>query len=73
MIRQLSYPVLISALTIGLPATLTAQESDDTGGGSMLENFLQDTLSGDDRNIRVTGPVRRAEFAGHDRTDHGGG
>ncbi len=55
MIRQLSYPVLISALTIGLPATLTAQESDDTGGGSMLENFLQDTLSGDDRNIRVTG------------------
>lgn len=32
---------------------LFAQE--DEGGGSMLERFLQDTLSGDDQNVTVKG------------------
>ncbi len=50
MIRRLSYPVLIGAVLITSP--VTAQEDS---GGSMLENFLQDTLSGDDQNVRVKG------------------
>ncbi|WP_254445985.1 translocation/assembly module TamB domain-containing protein [Ruegeria sp. HKCCD7255] len=52
MRRETAYPLLIAALAICAPAPLAAQ---DDGGGSMIERFLQDTLSGDDQNVRVIG------------------
>ncbi|MEW2919172.1 translocation/assembly module TamB domain-containing protein [Ruegeria sp. ANG10] len=52
MIRQYSYPVVTTVLILTAPPVL-AQE--DNGGGSMLERFLQDTLSGDDQNVTVKG------------------
>ncbi|WP_254437288.1 translocation/assembly module TamB domain-containing protein [Ruegeria arenilitoris] len=52
MIRQFSYPVVTTVLILTAPPVL-AQEDD--GGGSMLERFLQDTLSGDDQNVTVKG------------------
>ncbi|CUK12518.1 Autotransporter assembly factor TamB [Ruegeria denitrificans] len=52
MIRQYSYPVVTTVLILAAPP-LFAQEDD--GGGSMLERFLQDTLSGDDQNVTVKG------------------
>ncbi len=52
MIRQYSYPVVTTVLILtALP--VAAQEDD--GGGSMLERFLQDTLSGDDQNVTIKG------------------
>lgn len=51
MIRHLSYSLLIGALTC-TPLAVQAQEDD---GGSMIERFLQDTLSGDDQNVTVKG------------------
>ncbi|WP_254429182.1 MULTISPECIES: translocation/assembly module TamB domain-containing protein [unclassified Ruegeria] len=51
MIRRYSYPVLTATLILTAPPVF-AQED---GGGSMLENFLQDTLSGDNQNVTVTG------------------
>ncbi|WP_254447309.1 translocation/assembly module TamB domain-containing protein [Ruegeria sp. HKCCA5426] len=51
MIRRYSYPVLTATLILTAPPVV-AQED---GGGSMLENFLQDTLSGDNQNVTVTG------------------
>ncbi|WP_226688951.1 translocation/assembly module TamB domain-containing protein [Ruegeria arenilitoris] len=52
MIRQFSYPVVTTVLILTAPPVL-AQEDD--GGGSMLERFLQDTLSGEDQNVTVKG------------------
>ncbi|WP_254438806.1 translocation/assembly module TamB domain-containing protein [Ruegeria arenilitoris] len=52
MIRQFSYPVVTTVLILTAPPVL-AQEDD--GGGSMLERFLQDTLSGDNQNVTVKG------------------
>ncbi|WP_425081422.1 translocation/assembly module TamB domain-containing protein [Ruegeria arenilitoris] len=52
MIRQFSYPVVTTVLILTAPPVL-AQEDD--GGGSMLERFLQNTLSGDDQNVTVKG------------------
>ncbi|WP_254444916.1 translocation/assembly module TamB domain-containing protein [Ruegeria atlantica] len=52
MIRQYSYPIVTTVLILTAPPVF-AQEAD--GGGSMLERFLQDTLSGDDQNVTVTG------------------
>ncbi|WP_282120694.1 translocation/assembly module TamB domain-containing protein [Ruegeria atlantica] len=51
MIGRRAYPLLISGLMLSAPLPLAAQEE----GGSMLENFLQDTLSGDDQNVTVKG------------------
>ncbi|WP_174822696.1 translocation/assembly module TamB domain-containing protein [Ruegeria lacuscaerulensis] len=53
MIWRYSYPVLTTALLLTAPQPLLAQEDDS--GGSMLERFLQDTLSGDDQNVTVKG------------------
>lgn len=50
--RQFSYPVVTTVLILTASPVL-AQEDD--GGGSMLERFLQDTLSGDDQNVTVKG------------------
>nr|WP_254438001.1 translocation/assembly module TamB domain-containing protein [Ruegeria arenilitoris] len=52
MIRRYSYPVVTTVLILTAPPVI-AQEDD--GGGSMLERFLQDTLSGDDQNVTVKG------------------
>ncbi|GAA6158784.1 translocation/assembly module TamB domain-containing protein [Ruegeria sp. HU-ET01832] len=51
MIRRYSYTVLTATLVLYAPP-LAAQEDS---GGSMLENFLQDTLSGDNQNVTVKG------------------
>ncbi|WP_253762089.1 MULTISPECIES: translocation/assembly module TamB domain-containing protein [unclassified Ruegeria] len=51
MRRFLSYPLLIGTLLLA-PTAGQAQEDE---GGSMIERFLQDTLSGDDQNVTVTG------------------
>ncbi len=48
---RFSYPLVFVVMTISAPATVQAQEED----GGMLANFLQDTLSGDNRNIEVKG------------------
>ncbi|MDA7964695.1 translocation/assembly module TamB domain-containing protein [Ruegeria sp.] len=52
MIRRATYPLLLASVAITSPAPLMAQDED---GGSMIERFLQDTLSGDDQNVRVIG------------------
>ncbi|MCA0927805.1 translocation/assembly module TamB domain-containing protein [Ruegeria profundi] len=52
MIRQYSYPVVTTVLILTAPPVFAQQ---DDGGGSMLERFLQDTLSGDDQNVTVKG------------------
>ncbi|WP_254429811.1 translocation/assembly module TamB domain-containing protein [Ruegeria atlantica] len=52
MIGRRAYPLLISGLMLSAPLPLAAQEAE---GGSMLERFLQDTLSGDDQNVTVKG------------------
>ncbi|WP_254453025.1 translocation/assembly module TamB domain-containing protein [Ruegeria atlantica] len=51
MIGRRAYPLLFSGLMLSAPLPLAAQDE----GGSMLENFLQDTLSGDDQNVTVKG------------------
>ncbi|MCG7518663.1 translocation/assembly module TamB domain-containing protein [Ruegeria sp. Ofav3-42] len=51
MIGQRAYPLLITGLIISGPLPVAAQDE----GGSMLERFLQDTLSGDDQNVTVKG------------------
>ncbi|WP_253283931.1 translocation/assembly module TamB domain-containing protein [Ruegeria sp. HKCCD6428] len=51
MRRYLSYPLLIGALAI-VPVAGHPQEDE---GGSMIERFLQDTLSGEDQNVTVKG------------------
>ncbi|WP_254451516.1 translocation/assembly module TamB domain-containing protein [Ruegeria sp. HKCCA5763] len=51
MKRHLSYTLLIGTLTFA-PVAGLAQEDE---GGSMIERFLQDTLSGDDQNVTVSG------------------
>lgn len=51
MKRYLAYSLLIGTLTC-MPPALHAQEDE---GGSMIERFLQDTLSGDDQNVTVKG------------------
>lgn len=51
--RHLSYPLAVVTVTIGLSCAANAQEEEESGG--MLSNFLEDTLSGDNRNIRVIG------------------
>ncbi|MTI02630.1 translocation/assembly module TamB domain-containing protein [Roseibium sp. RKSG952] len=50
--RRVSYPLVFTTMMVAAPVAVQAQED---GGGSMLENFLQDTLSGEDRNIKVIG------------------
>ena len=52
MTRHLSYPLAIAALSLTLSGPVAAQETD---GGGMLSDFLQNTLSGDNRNVRVVG------------------
>ena len=52
LIRRYAYPVVTTILIVTAPPVI-AQEDD--GGGSMLERFLQDTLSGDDQNVTVKG------------------
>ncbi|WP_299988305.1 translocation/assembly module TamB domain-containing protein [uncultured Ruegeria sp.] len=49
--RRIIYPLLLSSAAITVPVAATAQDE----GGSMIEQFLQDTLSGDDQNVRVIG------------------
>ncbi len=49
--RRVIYPLLLSSAVISVPVGATAQDE----GGSMIERFLQDTLSGDDQNVRVIG------------------
>ncbi len=49
--RRVAYPLLLSSVAITAPGALSAQDE----GGSMIERFLQDTLSGDDQNVRVIG------------------
>ncbi len=49
--RRVVYPLLLSSAAITVPVEATAQDE----GGSMIEQFLQDTLSGDDQNVRVIG------------------
>ena len=49
--RRVVYPLLLSSAAITVPIAATAQDE----GGSMIEQFLQDTLSGDDQNVRVIG------------------
>ncbi|WP_299891058.1 translocation/assembly module TamB domain-containing protein [uncultured Ruegeria sp.] len=51
MIHRLSTPLLIGALAC-VPVVVQAQEDQ---GGSMIERFLQDTLSGDNQNVTVKG------------------
>ncbi|WP_050603128.1 translocation/assembly module TamB domain-containing protein [Ruegeria sp. 6PALISEP08] len=51
MRRHLSYTLLIGTLLLA-PVAGLAQEDE---GGSMIERFLQDTLSGDDQNVTVSG------------------
>lgn len=51
MIRRTSYTI-VSATLIAIAPPVFAQED---GGGSMLETFLQDTLSGDNQNVTVKG------------------
>ena len=50
--RRLAYPLLLSSVAIAAPVPSLAQDEE---GGSMIERFLQDTLSGDDQNVRVIG------------------
>ncbi|WP_281996055.1 translocation/assembly module TamB domain-containing protein [Ruegeria faecimaris] len=50
MTHRFSYPVL-AAVLLWVPYPVLAQDE----GGSMLEQFLQDTLSGDDQNVTVKG------------------
>ena len=55
MIRLLSYTLMLLMLLM-LP--VSAQDDSDEDGdedGGMLTNFLQDTLSGDSRHIKVSG------------------
>ncbi len=49
--RRFIYPLLLGSAVIIVPLAATAQDE----GGSMIEQFLQDTLSGDDQNVRVIG------------------
>ncbi|SDW73478.1 autotransporter secretion inner membrane protein TamB [Ruegeria halocynthiae] len=49
--RRIVYPLLLSSAAITVPVVTAAQDE----GGSMIEQFLQDTLSGDDQNVRVVG------------------
>ncbi|WP_299667323.1 translocation/assembly module TamB domain-containing protein [uncultured Ruegeria sp.] len=49
--RRITYPLLLSSAAITVPVAAAAQDE----GGSMIEQFLQDTLSGDDQNVRVIG------------------
>ncbi len=49
--RRTAYP-LIFATALVVPQGTLAQDDD---GGSMIERFLQDTLSGDNQNVRVIG------------------
>ena len=50
--RRVTYPLLLSSVAFIVPVPAAAQDED---GGSMIERFLQDTLSGDDQNVRVIG------------------
>ncbi len=52
MIRRYAYPVVTTVLIVTAPPVIG---QEDEGGGSMLERFLQDTLSGDDQNVTVKG------------------
>ncbi len=52
MTHRLAYPLLLSGAALLAPAPLAAQDEE---GGSMIERFLQDTLSGEDQNVRVIG------------------
>ena len=49
--RRVAYPLLLSSVALTAPFPVAAQDE----GGSMIERFLQDTLSGDDQNVRVIG------------------
>ncbi|KIC41342.1 hypothetical protein RA27_11355 [Ruegeria sp. ANG-R] len=49
--RRVAYPLLLSSAAMIAPIAAVAQDE----GGSMIERFLQDTLSGDDQNVRVIG------------------
>ncbi len=51
--RRVVYRLLLGSVALTTPMPATAQ--DDEGGGSMIERFLQDTLSGDNQNVRVIG------------------
>ncbi|KIC43689.1 hypothetical protein RA28_18780 [Ruegeria sp. ANG-S4] len=50
--RRAAYPLLLGASMLVASVPALAQDED---GGSMIERFLQDTLSGDDQNVRVVG------------------
>ena len=49
--RRVAYPLLLGSVALAAPIPVTAQDED----GGMIERFLQDTLSGDDQNVRVIG------------------
>ncbi|EEE38810.1 hypothetical protein RKLH11_2654 [Rhodobacteraceae bacterium KLH11] len=49
--NRLAYPLLLGTVALTAPLPAIAQDDD----GSMIERFLQDTLSGDDQNVRVIG------------------
>lgn len=53
MIRHLSYPLAIASVTFALSGPAIAQDEEESGG--LLTDFLQDTLSGENRNIQVIG------------------
>ncbi|WP_254442477.1 translocation/assembly module TamB domain-containing protein [Ruegeria arenilitoris] len=50
--RRVGYPLLLCMVAVTAPIPSMAQDED---GGSMIERFLQDTLSGEDQNVRVIG------------------
>ncbi|WP_170449197.1 translocation/assembly module TamB domain-containing protein [Ruegeria arenilitoris] len=52
MRRYLSYPLAVGATAFALSGPVAAQEEES---GGLLTDFLQNTLSGDNRNIRVIG------------------
>ncbi|WP_425045865.1 translocation/assembly module TamB domain-containing protein [Primorskyibacter sp. S87] len=52
MNRFLAYPLAVSVV---LAPGLALGQEDDDGSGSMLERFLEDSLSGEDQKIRVVG------------------
>lgn len=51
--RHLSYPLAIAAVSLSLSAPPAAAQEEGSGG--ILSDFLQNTLSGDNRNVRVVG------------------
>ena len=49
--RRMIYLLLLSLVAFAAPRLVAAEDQ----GGSVIERFLQDTLSGNDQNVRVVG------------------